>query len=149
MFIQGLTNPEHVIELFLNKEYAFSVSYKDGIEIRAAHHKGFWYIARIKDGKMLLLIEYGDNNDVVCSDPLAKAMAESIRDLKLSQGAEKRWRIEEREFCGFIISTFLGVIGGKKDDIEKIEVVQPGRNAYIDENTGDFCLSPRPEEWGK
>ena len=148
MFVQGAMNPEHLIRLFLAKEYAFSITYSSGIELRIAHHKGLWYVARFSEKKCVDSFTLGDDYYLESPFPLTYAMVEGLVRMKIEQSKVPHDGTYTREFPSFVLSCVFGIFGGLPDKVEKIEVVQPGRNATIDEN-GEFQLAPRPEDFKK
>lgn len=150
--IQGVYNPTHIIRLFLENEYAFSITYKTGVEVRVSHHKGTWLVGRLKDNTLQNFFDYGDNGDVngsngrLVDDQLVRRMVEEITRSAL---AEYKGTSEWREGHAFALERALRVFGGKVEDIERIDVVQPGRNAVVDYVTGEFALYPREDEFSK
>jgi hypothetical protein len=139
MKVQGLINPSHLITMALRYEYAFSVSYKSGVEIRVGHHKGTWTVARMKNGEVLHWVAFGDNADVMeSSDEMVGAFVKSlVSNLPIRDGENNF-----RDYPARVLENTIGVIGGRPSNVESIEVVQPGRNAWVERETGAFTLSP-------
>lgn len=143
MIVEGLTNPSHVIRSFLINEYAFSIAYITH-EVRIAHHKGTWYCVKIKNDAVedSILIQ-DDFSGVVTDSEMAEALYEQIQ----VDSAKKIHFPSDRRDEAYVIEKFLRIWGGRTGTVVKISAVQPGRNASINQDTGDFVLSPAELEF--
>lgn len=142
--VEGFYNPAHVIRTFIAKEYAFSYFFEDR-EIRVAHHKGQWTCAKIiKESGATDWFAWDDCGSGVQSyNELTQSLAEAIMHQNSGELAKNPTRGAESE----ILWKMLEIWGGKAKNVLKITVVQPGRNASIDESTLEFVLNPREEEF--
>ncbi len=148
MTVEGFFNPSHILRTCLSREYAFSISYPKH-EVRVGHHKGTWFCGKLKEG---ILIDYIEITDCFSGSRSKNDMTKAFYD-QIAGDAEKKlgksrdqdnWdRNDEAE----PIEKFLSVWGGRPATILKIQVVQPGRNSSVDEDTGEFYFSPREEEF--
>lgn len=137
MQIEGFVNARHVLTAFLAHEYAFSYYVRDK-EIRVGHHKGTWFIAKMKDGKLYDQFSWGDGySGVESPNEFTKSFVNSIRTLPQRED-DSHSRFPE----ALSIMKALEIWGGPSEEVTKVCAVQPGRNAYIDEVTGDFVLNP-------
>lgn len=137
--IEGKYEAAHIFGDFIAREYAFSCHWK-GRELRVAHHKGTWFLAKF-DGEVLKdQLEITDAPDVSdCSSPLLKALADEI------VFANAKWTdspndIGCRARMGIALSKLVGVWVYPLENMERIEVHQPGRNAFLD-GKGEFSFS--------
>lgn len=143
MIVEGLFNPSHIVRTFVSHEYAFEIKYKDHA-IRIAHTKGTWSCCKLKDGTVIDYVEINDCRSGVDSDNgMLEALVESIQE----QLAAKNATTNERDWDGKMIEKVLSIWGGKPSSIERISVVQPGRNAWVDNTTGNFFFAPREGEF--
>ena len=143
MFIQGLSNPSHVLRCFLANEYAFEIAYPNH-SVRVAHGKGTWSMGKVKDGNVVGRIEVLDCFSGCSSDDeMTRGLYEEIQRMRTERKKDAHGRDEE----AYVIEMFLRIWGGKPSGITAVHVVQPGRNAWVGESTGEFSLSPRWEEW--
>ena len=74
---------------------------------------------------------------------LTQSLAEAI----MHQNSEELDKNPTRATEAEILWKMLEIWGGRAKNVLKITVVQPGRNASIDEETLEFVLSPREEEF--
>lgn len=143
MILEGLFNPSHVIRLCISREYAFAIQYETS-QIRVAHHKGGWYCGKLRNGKIEdHLIMYDEGSGEETENEMLKALIQTTH----AQEFRKTSRPDGRDFDALKLEKVLRIWGGSLDKIKKISVVQPGRNAMVDIESGDFILSPRPEEF--
>lgn len=148
MNIQGFLSPAHFIRTCLENEYAFSVQYTTGVEVRIAHCKGTWTLLRLKNGSPTGWFAYSDSGNVdEASDEFVKAFVEST-----FQSSDKRdfnCGTYHRFTDAFKLFQVFRIMGGKDEEVEWINVVQPGRNALLNKETGEFELRPSIEEFRK
>lgn len=138
MLVEGFSNPSHILKSFIANEYAFSFYLKDK-EIRVAHHKGTWTFAKLKDGILQDHFEWYDTfSGCLSQNELTHSFISSIQ-----KGA--KGDISRNNEAAFIIKA-LEVWAGPLQEIVKVSVVQPGRNAWVD-NEGEFKLSASPNEF--
>lgn len=150
MIIEGILNPKHLLTVFLIKEYGFSIIYPNH-EIRIGHRKGIWYCAKIKNNQVIDFVEINDEIKILnARNELTKSVLETVVEQEINEweGEEKGF-IHNRNWMADMLIKFLKIWGGKMSEIQKISVVQPGRNSSIDEFTGNFDFNPREEEWDK
>ncbi len=143
MLIQGLFNPSHVIrELFLC-EYAFSIHWSKTKEVRVAHRKGVWYLVKVSKDKVVDYFEIDDTwNFPTKPNGLLEGFLKSQRELYDDETSS-------RPVIAHALCELLHFWADDLKNIDIINVVQPGRNASINQSTGMFDLSPRPEDWKK
>lgn len=142
MTVEGLFNPSHVLRSFIAAEYAFCVFYPKH-EIRIAHQKGSWYCVKMEKTEIIDTIQIDDSFG---SHWAMMDMTEALYD---SLKTQHRSLPPTRENEALVIEKFLKIWGGKTQTVGKIVAVQPGRNAIIDGDTGEFELSPREDEFKK
>lgn len=135
MTVTGLSNPTHLLRLFLSKEYAFDVVYPTHI-IRIAHRKGFWCL-RKSTGDYLTVGDYSNGSLVDCANSMTRALFETLITENLPLDAT---RADEAS----VIERAMRIWAGNPNTITEFIVVQPGRNASIDQDTGDYVLSAQP-----
>lgn len=149
MIIEGNLNPSHIVRLFIEAEYAFSIHYASGVEARVTHHKGTWFYAHLKDEKVDQYFLYTDSGEVISPNSLLQRMVETIHQENiatyLKAGKTNTWR----ELPAIVLQKALEIASGRFTDVTSIMSHQPGRNASIDEITGEFSFSPRTEEFSK
>ena len=151
MTVEGLFNPSHLIRTFLAHEYAFSIFYPKH-EIRIAHGKGTWSCVKIRQGQVIdwvIIQDMGTGNE--SENEMTKALFDKIQQ---DNWENIKYRFREDQLCdrdgdSLFIENALTVWGGKTSSIEEIVVVQPGRNASVDERTGEYILHPRIGEFVK
>ena len=129
--------------MMLEKEYAFSLLYKNKKKINVAFYKGMWLLAKKEKEMMTDRIDFSDALTVEESkNDLAKGLLESFIKLhskKIDYG-------DERKLEAAILNSFFEIWGGPYSQLESITVYQPGRNSFLEDN-GEITLSPRKEEW--
>lgn len=144
MEIRGLFNPTHSLRLFLSHEYAFEITYPNKT-VRAAHCKGAWTIVKIRLDKVEDYFEFDD------CDEGHRAENEMTYGLIAEFRENRRKKVDyselSRDSDAALIEKILRIWAGDPNKILAMTVVQPGRNAKVDPTTGDFELSPRPEEF--
>lgn len=144
MTLEGSFDPSDLIRTFIEREYAFSIAYDNGIELRIGHHKGTWFVGRLQEKKLVGLFEYNDADDVsvlTTQDTLFKSLAEAVRDAEIKQS--NAVFEDGRRFPAIVLEKVFRITGGTPETITRISVVQSDRNARIDEVTGEFILSRR------
>lgn len=147
MVISGEYNPSHIVKEFLGREYAFTIGYSTGVLVNVGHHKGVWYLAKIKDKKVVDYFELEDCFSFIrAENDMTRGLIDAQTQVK---GRLYKDDNDARAYPASVIEAVLCVWGGKPQSITDIVVVQAGRNAWIDEKTGSFDLHPRPEEWSK
>jgi len=143
MTITGFANPGAVIRFFIAAEYAFSFTLHDK-EIRIAHHKGIWTI--IKYGRSTV-IDWFTWSDVFSGVDSINELTKNLAGYFNGKGrAQTRDNVTRETESAWIVAT-LEIWAGPLSDVQQIYVVQPGRNASLDLQTGEFNLSPRPNEF--
>lgn len=143
MTVTGLFNPSHILRVFLAKEYAFEIRYPDQI-VRIAHGKGTWDLAKLNISGVidfLAVQDYGAG--VTGTNTMSVALFKKIgEDILFGDNLT-------REKDAQAIEKALSIWGGDPKTIQEIVAVQPGRNACINERTGEFDLSARQNEFFK
>lgn len=129
MTLTGNVNTSHVLHMMIEREYAFTITWKDG-EVRVAHYKGTWELAKGSER-----VSFCDDFTVVSENPLVTGLLN-----KLSEDFKLKGLEGNRRACGSVLVPFIEVWGGKFRDIESVEVRQDGRNATLD-SYGEFALS--------
>lgn len=148
MNIQGLLSPTHLIRLCLEHEYAFSVTFKENVEIRVSHYKGTWKVLRMKEDVVTGWFSYCDSGALEqASDDFIQAFVCSV--IETFKKDRNQFGEYHRSTDALLLSRLIQIIGGKDEDIITVSIVQPGRNALLNEDTGDFELYPRIEEFRK
>jgi hypothetical protein len=133
----------------LENEYAFSVKYNSGVEVRVAHFKGVWTLLRYKEGKATGWFSFDDSGSVVdASDAFVRSFIDAVLERFVEDTKGYGWW-NERSMDALLLSKVFGVMGGKDSDVTHISVVQPGRNAILDPKTGEFDLQPSEPEFRK
>lgn len=145
MIVTGLFNPSHILRVFLAKEYAFEIMYPDQL-VRITHGKGTWNLAKLNAFGVidfLVIQDYGTgiSGSNKMSVALFKTIAAEILPIEMTDIT--------REVDAKAIEKALRVWGGDPTTILGITAVQPGRNAGLNEDTGDFELRPRENEFFK
>jgi len=150
MLLQGPVNQSHLIRMMLENEYAFSVQYEDKKEIRCAHYKGLWTVAFYKNGLLWKTFCMDDtcnmDNHSWQIDPILKGFMEARKERLESKYENGDFH---REYPAEVLYDILVLLAGHNNNIQTINIVQPGRNARIDEFTGEFFLAPREGEFKK
>lgn len=143
MQIEGFTNPSHILRTFIAREYAFSYEVGEDKEIRVAHAKGSWYFGKLKAGVPVDYFVWSDSCSGIYSE---NEMTKSYLEERISL-----WKrsCDTRDSEADLIESALHVWAGAPTSIKSFCVVQPGRNAQLDESTLDFTLFPRVEEFHK
>lgn len=136
MTVDGFANPHDVLKCFLAREYAFSY-YLRGKEIRIGHHKGCWFCVKLQDGVVQDSFRWYDAFSERQSD---NEMTKSLLDFIASGNTDTE--ITRDSEAGIILKA-LDIWAGPSNEVTKISVVQPERNATVDEKTGEFSLSRR------
>lgn len=143
MIVEGLTNPSHVIRSFLINEYAFSIAYITH-EVRIAHNKGTWCCVKIRNNTIEdSILIHDDFYGVETPNDMTEALYEQIQ----VDSAKKINFPSDRRDEAYVIEKFLRIWGGRTGTVVKISTVQPGRNASVDVETGDFILDPSVVEF--
>ena len=138
--IEGFVNTEHLLRAFIENEYAFSFSWGDEREVRIAHHKGLWTLAKLEKNKVKSWFSMSDSFDFEISEPLLRGLVETL--LVLKKDYLKR-HTQERQIESFILAKILHIWGGDICNIKKFSCVQPCRNGSVDRSSGDFVLNPQ------
>lgn len=142
MIIEGFFKPSHALRTCLEHEYAFEVAYKKYV-IRVGHTKGVWTCAKMLDDKVVDQIDINDCfGGSTGENDLTKALYTSIEE----RHREKADAVGIRRYEARCIEDFFNIWGGRADDMGRILVVQPGRNAWVD-GKGEFVLSARVNEF--
>lgn len=142
MVIEGFFKPSHVVRTCLEHEYAFEVVYPK-YTLRVAHTKGVWSCVKLLGAVVVDRIEINDCwGGSACDNDLTRALYENIEQRHADKALGAGIRREEAR-C---IEEFLSIWGGRAAEIQKILVIQPGRNAWVDES-GEFECSARVEEF--
>jgi hypothetical protein len=147
MLLEGLYNQDHFIKMMLEKEYAFSLAYTDGHEVRVGHHKGNWTFAQFKNGELVRTFDIDDRPDMGYEfkiDALLRGYTTSRIEFH-----EKKVEDNFRELPAKVILDVVKLLVGEKNQVVRVDVKQPGRNAHIDQFTGEFSFSPREGEFKK
>ena len=134
--INGFYEVAKIMRLFLSQEYVFTVSWENQ-ELRVAHHKGSWELVKMTEDVVVDKLIVFDNSAFESKNSLLKGLAQ----VKL----EKIDTIDRNVYACAIVE-IIEIWFGNFKEIKSIDVVQPGRNAMIDDG-GDFCLGPRQNEW--
>lgn len=149
--IQGHYNPSSIVRLFLAHEYAFEIIY-DKYTVRIGHTKGNWYIAKIHNDIRTVadrVIVYDFGSGIDAENSMTLALFQKMKELRWEKVGSK-YDIGEgftRDDDAYWIEQALAIWGGNPSKIREINVVQPGRNAMIDFQTGDFELNAAPNEF--
>jgi len=136
MLIQGLFNNAHFVgELFL-REYAFSLSWLDKKEIRVAHSKGTWFVMKIDSDKQKSFFKI---NDMWEFNGLGHAMVRAFIDMYQKElKPDMTNKLDRRSSLAFVLAELTHSWVSPLEGIQTINCFQPGRNARLDEETGDF-----------
>lgn len=144
MIVDGFSNPTHILRTCLAHEYAFSYEI-NGKVIHVAHTKGTWSFGKLQNGELIDYFTWGDSfTEVQSSHELTKSFITSIQ---LQGKNDKHTILGERDTEARWIEKALYVWAGPSLLIERISVIQPGRNAFVDELSGEFILSPREQDF--
>jgi hypothetical protein len=141
MLLSGNFNREHILRQFFSCEYAFKIFW-DHLEIRVAHHRGTWYLVKVEKE---VFTDYFEINDqwIVWdkANPILQGFIQAQKEL-FDTGERTM-----REAIAIALTNVLTVWGDVLQRIKGVEVIQPGRNASIDDETGDFWLAPQIDQW--
>jgi hypothetical protein len=147
MMIQGCPNLTHVVREFFLCEYAFEINWFERPAIRIAHRKGVWVLAKVEEDDTFVeafeIDDFGCYPALVFSQP--SGLIRGFLDAKL---AKKPLSLAERSHVAHALTDLIHFWGGPIEEIRMIQVVQPGRNAYLTDK-GEFDLSPQPDSWKK
>lgn len=138
-----LRDPSFFIRLCLESEYAFTIVYHDLTQVRVAHGKGNWSLAKVpKKGEIDYIDHYSDCFSGFSSkSPLVAGMLKGLE-------SEVPKNLDDwRRGPAWVLERFIKLWAYGADIVEII-VHQQGRNAYVDE-LGVFTFSPREDEWIK
>lgn len=148
MTVTGLFNPTHILRDFLAREYAFSIVYP-GRSLRVAHAKGTWTCAKIQNGHVVDYIVIQDCcSGIDCKNEMTLSLFKIIQD-QVHKDHAKRFPggFMSREIDAKFIEMAFMIWGGHPRTIISMDVLQPGRNANVDETDGNIGLSPREGEF--
>lgn len=142
MKLEGFFNEAHLVRLFLAKEYAFVLTYGNK-RVHIAHTKGSWSIAKM-DLDIVLdhFVIHDCQSGFEAKNELTSGLIEKMMELDASKESS-------READAALIFSILEIWAGNHNKIQAIHVMQPGRNAWVDEHTGMFSFSPRENEFYK
>jgi len=147
MKIQGFFDPTHIIRTFIANEYAFELQWINRPLVRIAHHKGTWFFAKIdQEGSVVDRFNYGDNGDLDFMEDGSKA-SPFVQGFIASRRNDKG-DTTSRYAQAKVLVDLIHFWGGKLQEVDLINVVQPGRNATLLAD-GEFSLVPREDEWTK
>lgn len=115
--------------------------------MRVAHHKGDWTFAHFKDEKLMRTFDIDDRpamGYMYKIDPLLKGFFEARCEIHW-KNLETKNNIY-REIPALIIMDVVKLLVGSDNQIVQIDVIQPGRNATVNEFNGEFNSYFRPEQ---
>lgn len=144
MHIDGNFNARHVLQSFLEHEYAFSFVCK-GKEIRISHYKGQWHGVKVSPlgTQAMDAFEWQDGYGGFRS---RNELTEAVGKDSQARAIEK-YCSTDREYEAQAIIAFLEVWSGPVRDITSFSVMQPGRNALLHPYSGSFELYPNESEF--
>jgi hypothetical protein len=138
---KGVGDGWKMLAPLIESESCFRVSYPKGKELTVAFHKGTWYFTVRKGLEMSKTLQMSDAPEVYEDEkeeePLAYALLQSFIDRALTE--HKGDYAYNRPVCAEILCRFFSIWAG--DEPESVEVLQWGRNSFIDEG-GVLSLSP-------
>ena len=118
-------DPHPLIDLFIQREYAFEITYTGGFLVRVGFHKGMWSVGKLKDNVLVDRFEICDTfSSVECRNAMTGGVIASLielcpPDLDIGRAAPA-W---------VIVHTLKIIIPGA---CTRIRVLRENRNSFVD-----------------
>lgn len=152
MLLKGSINNIHIVSGFFCHEYAFSMSWKTkGVVIHACHSRGTWYLARLKKNDPMMLLPRAKRfTDIESfqitdtwdwSEETPALISQFLSEIKIKWGCGfSDEREKRRQDISSALSELSHFWGGNLQDMDTLNVLQPGRNVRLDSKTADFII---------